>query len=61
MAPTFVSNEQAQRTDANRKIITADDVKTKAIFERQLNAAKALANLLNIVKQATANKNAAQE
>ena len=61
MARTFIADEQAQRTDANRKPITADDVKTKAIFERQLNAAKALANLLNIVKQATANKNAAQE
>ena len=61
LARTFIADEQAQRTDANRKPITADDVKTKAIFERQLNAAKALANLLNIVKQATANKNAAQE
>ena len=35
------------------------DVQSRAIFERQLNAAKALANLLAIVKQATANKNVA--
>lgn len=59
--PTEISNSRAPRSTANRNEITADDVKTKATFERQVNAAKALANLLSIVKQATANKNAAQE
>ena len=52
-------NDQADPSDANRNTITAEDVKSTAIFERQLNAAKALANLLSIVKQATANRNAA--
>lgn len=59
--PTLIGDNQAARTGDYRNQITVDDVKSKAIFERQLNAAKALANLLLIVKQATANKNAAQE
>lgn len=59
--PTLIGDNQATRTGDYRNQITVDDVKSKAIFERQLNAAKALANLLLIVKQATANKNAAQE
>ena len=41
-------------------MITADDVKSHVIFERQLNAAKAIANLLSIIKQATANRNEAE-
>ena len=59
--PTEIAGSRATRTNQNRNEITADDVKTRATFERQVNAAKALANLLSIVKQATANKNAAQE
>lgn len=59
--PTQIASNQAQRTPSNRNTITADDVKARVIFDRQMNAAKALANLLSIVKQATANKNAAQE
>jgi len=57
----LIASSKATRTSSVRNQITADDVKTKAAFERQLNAAKALANLLSIVKQAVANKNAAQE
>lgn len=57
----LIASNQAPRSSNIRNQITADDVKTKATFERQLNAAKALANLLSIVKQAIANKNAAQE
>ena len=37
------------------------NVKASATFERQLNAAKAIANLLNIIKQATANANSATQ
>ncbi len=57
----LIASNQAARTGAIRNQITADDVRVKASFERQLNAARALANLLSIVKQAIANKNAATE
>ena len=52
---------QATRSEANRNQITEEDVKTNSVFERQLNAARALANLLDIVRQATANRNVAKE
>lgn len=58
--PEKISTKQTTPTEKDRNVITADDVRSQAIFTRQLNAAKALANLLSIVKQATANKNAAQ-
>ena len=61
MVPTLLGDSKAQRSDVTRNPITADDVRTRAAFDRQINAAKGLANLLSIVKQATANKNAAQE
>lgn len=59
--PIAIADSQAPRTPSNRFPITSDDVKVKAAFERQINAARALANLLQIVTQATSNKNAAQE
>lgn len=55
----LISDAQATRTDTSRNRITADDVATKAAFQRQSNAGFALANLLAIVKQTTANRNAA--
>lgn len=55
--PLQIAGNQAQRTPVNRNPITADDVKSRVIFDRQMNAARALGNLLTIVKQATANKN----
>ena len=59
--PNLIASSRAPRTDTNRVPITADDIKTRAAFDRQINAAKALANLLSIVKQATANRNVAQQ
>lgn len=56
-----ISSGRTAPSNSNRNTITVEDVKTTTVFERQLNAAKALANLLDIVKQATANKNAAKE
>lgn len=52
---------QATPSAANRNTITAEDVRAQGTFQRQFNAAKALGNLLAIIKQATANKNVAQE
>lgn len=59
--PNLIASSRAPRTDTSRVPITADDIKTRAAFDRQINAAKALANLLSIVKQATANRNVAQQ
>lgn len=56
-----ISLSQAQPSAANRNTITAEDVRAQGTFQRQFNAAKALGNLLAIIKQATANKNVAQE
>lgn len=61
LGPILIGDSKAPRTPTNRNTITADDVRTRAAFDRQINAGKALANLLSIVKQATANKNAAEE
>lgn len=59
--PLQIASNQATRTPVNRNPITADDVKSRVIFDRQMNAARALGNLLSIIKQATANKNEAQD
>lgn len=59
-APTIIANAQAQYNaarDANQ--ITVDDIKRRAIFNRQINANKAVANLVTIVQRLTANVNAA--
>ena len=56
-----IATAQANPSAANRNQITPEDVRAQAIFQRQLNAAKALGNLISIIKQATANKNVAQE
>jgi chromosome segregation ATPase len=57
--PQTIQTQQTLPSEQNRNQITSEDVRSQSIFERQLNAAKALANLLDIIKQATANKNAA--
>ena len=57
--PSRISTEQSQASETNRNTITYEDVRTTALFERQLNAARSLANLLDILKQASANKNLA--
>ena len=56
-----IATAQANPSAANRNQITPEDVRAQAIFQRQFNAAKALGNLISIIKQATANKNVAQE
>lgn len=61
MRPSIIKTSQAPRSDANRNKITEDDIKTTAIFERQLNANKAIANLLDIVDQLRANIKAATD
>lgn len=60
-APIIIANAQAAYNptrDANT--ITIDEVKRTAIFNRQINANKAIANLVSIVQRLTANVNAAQ-
>lgn len=47
-------------TERDTNTITVNDVKRTAIFNRQLNANKAVANLVAIIQQLTANVNAAQ-
>ena len=56
-----IATSQATPSAANRNEITAEDARAQAIFQRQFNAAKALGNLISIIKQATANQNVAQE
>ena len=56
-----IATAQADPSAANRNQITAEDARAQAIFQRQFNAAKALGNLISIIKQATANKNVAEE
>lgn len=59
--PTIIANAQATYNvarDANK--ITVDDVKRTAIFNRQINANKAVANLITIIQRLTANVNAAR-
>ena len=58
--PNRIKTSQAPKSQANRNTITEDDIKTTAIFERQLNANKAIANLLDIVDQLRANVKAAE-
>lgn len=55
-----IATSQATPSTANRNQITAEDARAQAIFQRQFNAAKALGNLISIIKQATANKNVAE-
>ena len=60
VAPRIISTAQAEydfSRDANA--ITVEDVKRTAIFNRQISANKAVANLVAIVRKLTANVNAA--
>lgn len=59
--PQIIANAQATYVpsrDANT--ITIDQVKRNAIFNRQINANKAIANLITIITRLTANVNAAK-
>lgn len=39
----------------NRNTITQEEIEKNIIFERQLNAAKALSNIFTLIQQAKAN------
>ena len=59
-APGIIANAQAPFNRArDTRQITVSDVKRTAIFNRQINANKAVANLIAIVQRLTANVNAA--
>lgn len=60
-APEIIRNAQAPfdyERDTNK--ITINDVKRRAIFNRQINANKQVANIISIVQKLTANVNAAK-
>lgn len=58
--PMLIQQAQAPRTSATRNQISPDMVKVNAMFQRQINANKAIANLLDIIDQLRANTNAAK-
>jgi hypothetical protein len=61
IVPNVISNAQATYvTSRDAKAPTIDDIKRNAAFNRQLNANKAVANLISIIQQLTANVNAAR-
>ena len=60
MIPNIIRTTQAPRSQANRNRITEDDIHSTTVFERQINANKAIANLLDIVDQLRANVKAAE-
>lgn len=61
IVPSVINSAQAPYNPArDAKQPTLDDVKRNAAFNRQLNANKAVANLISIIQQLTANVNAAK-
>lgn len=59
-APAIIATAQAPYVPSrDTNTITVDDVKRTAIFNRQITANKAVANLVSIVQRLTANVNAA--
>lgn len=59
--PNVIRTIQASySTERDAQPVTVDDVKRNAVFNRQLNANKAVANLIAIIQQLTANVNAAR-
>lgn len=61
IVPSVIANAQAPYVPSrDAKTPTIDDVKRNAAFNRQLNANKAVANLISIIQQLTANVNAAK-
>lgn len=60
LTPLLIETAKAPRLPSDKNKITPDNVKATAIFQRQLNANKAIANLLDIIEQLTANTNAAK-
>lgn len=61
IVPTVIQNSQATYVESrDSKTVTVETVKQNAAFQRQLNANKAVANLIAIIQQLTANVNAAK-
>ena len=61
IVPSVISSAQAPYVPSrDSRAPTVDDIKRNAAFNRQLNAGKAIANLLSIIQQLTANVNAAK-
>lgn len=59
--PSVIANANAPyNPERDQRTITPDEVKRNAAFNRQLNANKAVANLIAIIQQLTANVNAAK-
>lgn len=59
--PTQIQNYNYDTvTTRDTYTITQDDVKSRAVYERQINANKVVANLLSIIQQLTANVNGVQ-
>ena len=59
--PTVIKNTRADYVpERDSRKISVDEVKRNAAFNRQINANKAVANLLAIIQQLTANVNAAK-
>jgi chromosome segregation ATPase len=59
--PTVIQKAQATYSvEKDGREVTVDEVARNAAFHRQLNANKAVANLLAIIQQLTANVNAAK-
>ena len=61
IVPAVIQNSQATYVESrDSRTITVEEVKQNAAFQRQLNANKAVANLIAIIQQLTANVNAAK-
>lgn len=61
IVPSVITSAQATyNLTRDQRTITPDEVKRNAAFNRQLNANKAVANLISIIQQLTANVNAAK-
>lgn len=61
IVPQVIANSQAPyNPQRDRNPITPDDVKRNAAFNRQLNANKAVSNLVAIIQRLTANVNSAK-
>lgn len=59
--PNIIRNIQATYSvPRDSQPISVNDIQRNSVFNRQLNANKAVANLISIIQQLTANVNAAR-
>lgn len=61
ITPLIIGTNRASTTNTNRRPINFNNVKFRDAFMRQSNAGLSIGNLLTIVHQAKANRNAAIE